>query len=185
MVNWMPDTWGKAPMAVGVEQVAASRASSSWAPVTSMVTTVLPKGKTVFMSFMVISPAAMLARMPPPLVRAASTASSPRLWRACHSRASQAKSPRLVSWVRTPGSRSPSSSTSVVPKVSFMAAVTSSFRALTTAATSASTLVYSAALTSSAVVVSPSVMTTPTLLRYSPVETTRASPTVSPPSMTV
>ena len=98
----MPDTWGKAPMASGVVQVAASRASRSWAPVTSMVATVLPKGKTASRLFLEMSPLARASRMPPPLVSAASTFSSPRVWRACHRMASAAKSPRLVSVVRTP-----------------------------------------------------------------------------------
>ena len=81
----MPDTWGKAPMASGVVQVAASRASRSWAPVTSMVATVLPKGKTASRLFLEMSPLARASRMPPPLVSAASTHMA--MWEPCCSSA--------------------------------------------------------------------------------------------------
>ena len=141
MVNTMPATCGNAPMASGVEKVAASSASSSSAPVTVSTLTWLPKGKMVFISFMVISPALMEARMPPPLVRAATTC-SPMACCADHRIASAAKSPRLVSCVRTPGALLPSRSTSVLAKAADSCASTASLRPFTTAATSASQGLY-------------------------------------------
>ena len=111
----MPLTWGKPPMASGVEKVEASRASSSSAPVTLTMLRVLPKGRTVLTSFLVMSPAAMGARMPPPLVTAASTDSP--FFSAPQTRASVIRSPRLVSSVRLPGAFSPFSRTSVFAKV--------------------------------------------------------------------
>ncbi len=115
MVIFMPAIWGKPPMASGVQKVDASSTSSSSEPLILMMFRVLPKGSTAFTSSLEMSPTAISARMPPPLVMAASTASPSEL--AFHIRASQIRSPRLVSSVRLPGARSPLSSTSVVAKV--------------------------------------------------------------------
>ena len=99
-------------MAVGVQKVEASRTSNSSLPLILMIFRVLPKGRTVLMSFLVISPTLIVARMPPPLVMAPSTLSP--CSSAFQARASQIRSPKLVSSVRLPGARSPLSSTSVV-----------------------------------------------------------------------
>ena len=115
----MPAIWGKPPRESGRAKVEASRASSSSAPVTYTTATVLPKGSTVFTSSLEMSPLWIQARMPPPLVMAttfsAGTVSSASL-RMAHSMESVIRSPRLVSWVRLPGSLSPLSSTSVLAK---------------------------------------------------------------------
>ncbi|MPN10998.1 hypothetical protein SDC9_158296 [bioreactor metagenome] len=144
-MNTMPDTCGKAPMALGVLLVAASSASSSSAPVTSSTDTSLPKGNTVFISIMVMSPASMVARMPPPLVMAATTF-SPIASRAAQRMASAAKSPRLVSCVRLPGSRSPLRRTSVLAKGADSSSRTALSRTATSACTSSSSLALRTAL---------------------------------------
>ena len=99
-------------MASGVQKVEASSTSSSSVPVILMMLRVLPKGSTVLTSFLVMSPASMVARMPPPLVMAASTVSP--CCSAPHTSASVIRSPRFVSCVRLPGSFSPFSVTSVL-----------------------------------------------------------------------
>ena len=155
----------------------ASRASSSSAPVSLMMLRVLPKGRTVLMSFLVMSPAAMEARIPPPLVMATS-AFSPSSW-AFHSRASAIRSPRLVSWVRLPGSRSPLRSTSVSANLApYSASISALISAARAAMASSSATVISSVETVSVVMVPSLMVTTPMLARAVPVEVTTVSPTV-------
>ena len=158
----------------------ASRASSSSAPVTFTMERVLPKGSTVLISFLVMSPAAMEARMPPPLVTAASTSVPSRS--APQTRASQIRSPRLVSSVRLPGSFSPFRATSVFANTVPYSLSISAWILAARAATSASVAVRSATGVVAVVMVpSASMVTTPTLSSLVPVEVTRVSPTFPVP----
>ena len=139
----MPAVWGKPPRDTGVQKVEASNASSSSAPVTFTTVSVLPKGRTVNTSFLVMSPALMAARMPPPLVMA--TAFSMLMLGirvlTAHIMASVIRSPMLVSSVRLPGSLAPLSSTSVLANTLPYSASTSPMILSAMALTEASSLV--------------------------------------------
>ena len=145
---------------------------------------VLPKGSTVLMSFLVMSPAAMEARMPPPLVTAASTSVPSRS--APQTRASVIRSPRLVSSVRLPGSRSPFRATSVLANTVPYSSSISFWMAAARAATSASSAVRSATGVVEVVMTpSASMVTTPMLSSLVPVEVTSVSPTLPVPPAAV
>ena len=169
-VKTIPLPWGKPPLEAGVHQVDASSTSSSSAPVTSTTQRVLPNGSTVLMSFLVMSPTAMGARMPPPFTMAPSTSTPSR--RAPQTMASPIRSPRFVSSVRLPGSSWPLSRTSVFAKTTPYSSSISLRMAAARAATAASSSVREAMGTVSASMapVSPSMVTTPIPAILVPVE---------------
>ena len=164
-------------MASGVQNVEASSTSSSSLPVILMMLRVLPKGSTVLMSFLVMSPASMVARMPPPLVMAASTASPSCV--AFHTSASVIRSPRFVSSVRLPGAFSPLRVTSVLANTVPYSASTSAMMAAARAAISLSAGISMPSVGTHSVVMALSLMvTTPMFSSLVPVEVRMVSPTL-------